>query len=183
MNTSNVSNKQSIASALDEAVSEVNQYVQSLDEASFERAPEGKWNAGQQLDHLLRAIQPLNLAYRLPHFVLKTVFGVANRPSKTYDGLVEKYESRLAQGGRASGRFIPKPIPYTKKYSLISDYAKQKDKLIKRIQQYDESALDHYILPHPLLGKLTLREMLFFTIHHNFHHLSLIKKYSQVSVK
>ena len=179
MNSLNVSTKESIATALDEAVAEVNQYVQSLDESSFERAPEGKWNAGQQLDHLLRSMQPLNLAYRLPHFVLKTVFGVANRPSKTYDGLVEKYESRLALGGRASGRYIPKPIAYSKKISLIGNYEKQKNKLIRRIQQYDEAALDHYILPHPLLGKLTLREMLFFTIHHNFHHLNLIRKYSQ----
>src|SRR5690349_16302690 len=122
MNTATVSNRQSIASALDEAVAEVNQYIQSLDESSFERAPVGKWNAGQQLDHLLRSIQPLNIAYRLPHFVLKTVFGVANRQSKTYDGLVEKYESRLAQGGGASGRYIPKPIAYSKKISLISDY-------------------------------------------------------------
>jgi len=179
MNTSNVSNKQSIATALDEAVAEVNQYVQSLDESSFGRAPEGKWNAGQQLDHLLRSIQPLNLAYRLPDFALKIMFGKANRPSKTYQGLVEKYESKLALGGRASGRFIPKTIPYSNRPLLIRRYEKEKNKLVKCIQQYDEDALDQYILPHPLLVKLTLREMLFFTIHHNFHHLNLIRKYSQ----
>ena len=64
---------------------------------------------------------------------------------------------------------------------LIRRYEKEKNKLIKRVQQYDENALDHYILPHPLLGKLTMREMLFFTIHHNFHHLHLIRKYSQAN--
>jgi hypothetical protein len=181
MNNSNVSNRQSIATALDEAVAEVNQYVQTLDESSFERAPVGKWNAGQHLDHLLRSMQPLNLAYRLPHFALKMMFGVTNRPSKTYQGLVEKYESKLAMGGGARGRFIPKPIPYSNRPTLIHQYEKEKNKLIKRIQQYDEGALDHYILPHPLLGKLTLREMLFFTIHHNFHHLNLIRKYSQAN--
>ena len=35
--------------------------------------------------------------------------------------------------------------------------------------------LDKYVLPHPLLGKVTLREMLYFTIHHNEHHLELLK--------
>jgi len=49
---------------------------------------------------------------------------------------------------------------------------------VKKIKNYNEANLDKYIIPHPLLGKLTLREMLFFTIHHNEHHLDLIKKYS-----
>jgi hypothetical protein len=30
--------------------------------------------------------------------------------------------------------------------------------------------LDLLILPHPLLGKLTLREMLYFTLYHVEHH-------------
>jgi len=179
MNEILISGKQSIATALDNVVSEVNHFVEGLDETAFERAPEGKWNAGQQLDHLLRSIQPLNLAYRLPSFVLKMMFGVTNRPSKSYEGLVEKYKSRLAAGGGATGRFIPKPIPFSEKRKLIDQYAKQKQKLITKIESYDENALDHYILPHPLLGKLTLREMLFFTIYHNIHHLQLIRKYSQ----
>ena len=176
-----ISDKQSISAALDNAVNDVNQFVVKLDEAAFERAPEGKWNAGQQLDHLLRSIQPLNLAYNLPTFVLKMMFGTANRPSKTYQALVEKYESRLAKGGGATGRFIPKSIPFSEKQKLIEHYEKQKRKLVKKINAYNEIALDHYILPHPLLGKLTLREMLFFTIHHNVHHLKLIRKYSEAT--
>jgi hypothetical protein len=31
-----------------------------------------------------------------------------------------------------------------------------------------------YRLPHPLLGKLTVREMLFFTVYHNAHHLDQV---------
>jgi uncharacterized damage-inducible protein DinB len=31
--------------------------------------------------------------------------------------------------------------------------------------------LDRLRLPHPALGKLTVREMLFFTIYHNIHHV------------
>ena len=181
MNETQISDRQSIATALDSVVNEVNHFVDQLDEKAFERAPEGKWNAGQQLDHLLRSIEPLNLAYWLPTFVLKLIFGTANRPSKTYEELVEKYESRLAQGGGATGRFIPRPIPFAEKQKLIEQYENQKKKLIKKINAYNENALDHYILPHPLLGKLTLREMLFFTIHHNVHHLALIRKYSQAA--
>jgi hypothetical protein len=181
MSSDIISNRESIAAALNDAVNKVNHFVDRLDESSFGRAPEGKWNAGQQLNHLLRSIQPLNLAYRLPQFTLKVMFGTSNRPSRTYDGLVEKYESKLALGAKASGRFIPKAIPYLEKVQLINAYEKQKQKLIKRVSIYDEKALDQYVLPHPLLGKLTLREMLFFTIHHNTHHLNLIRKYSKAN--
>ena len=34
----------------------------------------------------------------------------------------------------------------------------------------DEEDLDNYILPHPLIGKTTIREMLYFTIYHVQHH-------------
>ncbi len=43
-------------------------------------------------------------------------------------------------------------------------------KLCKRMNKYSEEELDKYILPHPLMGKVTLREMLYFTIYHVQHH-------------
>ena len=39
-----------------------------------------------------------------------------------------------------------------------------------------EKDLDKYILPHPLLGRMPLREMLFFTIYHTQHHTNSIKE-------
>ncbi len=41
---------------------------------------------------------------------------------------------------------------------------------MKRVDSFSEAQLDALILPHPLLGKLTLREMLYFTIYHVQHH-------------
>ena len=177
MNYELISGKESIVAALDDAVEEVNAYVTSLGQPEFDFAPNGKWNAGQQLDHLVRSIKPLNLAYSLPLFLLKMKFGIANRPSKTFAGLVEKYEAKLSSGGAASGRFIPKPVDYSNKEKLCNQYRMEKDRLLKKIKNFDEHNLDKFILPHPLLGKLTLREMLFFTIHHNKHHLNLMRKY------
>ena len=50
--------------------------------------------------------------------------------------------------------------------------------LILAIIKNEIKDLDVYILPHPLLGKVTLREMLYFTIHHNEHHLELLQNRS-----
>jgi len=35
------------------------------------------------------------------------------------------------------------------------------------------------LLPHPLLGKVTVREMLYFTIHHVQHHHALVERDSR----
>lgn len=168
-------NKTQIIAALNEKVNAFNNYIAPLDKEMFEATPGGKWSAGQNLDHLIRSIRPLQLAYTLPGFALRILFGKTNRPSRSYDELVTKYKTKLAAGGRASGPFIPPAISFDKKELLLKKYEEQKQKLIAKIEKQDEKKLDEYILPHPLLGRVTLREMLYFTIHHNVHHLELLK--------
>ncbi|HEY5967522.1 MAG TPA: DinB family protein [Chitinophagaceae bacterium] len=170
-----IQTKPQIISALNENVDAFNNYIAPLTKEQFEVSPNGKWSAGQNLDHLIRAIKPLQLAYGLPKFALRILFGKTNRPSKTYDELVARYKAKLAAGGRASGPFIPPFISFAKKDELIKKYAEQKQKLILKIEKQNEKDLDVYILPHPLLGKVTLREMLYFTIHHNKHHLETVR--------
>ena len=171
-----IQDKSQIIAALHEKVDAFNEYIEPLNKEQFESTPNGKWSAGQNLDHLIRAIKPLQLAYGLPKIALLILFGRTNRPSKTFDELVTKYKTKLAAGGKASGPFIPPVIKIEKKVELIRKYREQKQKLIAKIEIQKEKDLDTYILPHPLLGKVTLREMLFFTIHHNEHHLELLKK-------
>jgi hypothetical protein len=170
-----IHNKQEIIAGLDEKINAFNGYAKQLNKEQFETMPANKWSAGQNLDHLIRAIKPLQLAYSLPKFMLRMMFGKANRPSKTYDELVAKYKAKLAAGGKASGPFIPPVITFDTKEKLINRYISQKEKLNKKIEKQSETDLDKYILPHPLLGKVTMREMLFFTIYHNEHHLNLLK--------
>ena len=169
-----IHDKPQIISALTEKVDDFNNYILPLKKEDFEATPNGKWSAGQNLDHLIRSIKPLQLAYSLPKFALIILFGKTNRPSRTYDEVVTKYKTKLASGGRASGPFIPPAIKFAKKDELLKKYAEQKQKLISKIEKQSEADLDKYILPHPLLGKVTLREMLYFTIHHNEHHLNLL---------
>lgn len=167
--------KPQLISALNEKIDAFNNYIESLSKEQFEETRNGKWSAGQNLDHLIRSIKPLQLAYRLPKFALLILFGKTNRPSRTYEEVVTKYKTKLTAGGKASGPFIPPFIGFEKKEALIRKYKHQKQKLIAKVERQAEIDLDTYILPHPLLGKVTLREMLFFTIHHNEHHLELLK--------
>ncbi len=144
--------------------------IVALSDSDFTFAPPGKWTAGQQLDHILRAVSPLTKILALPKFLIKLIFGRANRPSKDYEGLVKKYHTKLESGGKATGRFIPAMVEPKQKEILRNKLLHAVAQLIKNIDAYSEQQLDTYILPHPLLGKLTLREMMYFTIYHVEHH-------------
>jgi hypothetical protein len=153
------------------------EYINTLNENDFLYAPEAKWTAGQQLDHIHRSTSPVLLALSLPKFMLKLLFGKSNRPSKTYDALIEKYNNALTKGGKASGRFIPKAVGFNDKQRLITALTKTINQLSSKTENLTELELDTYILPHPLLGKLTLREMLYFTAYHVKHHHDLTINY------
>lgn len=144
--------------------------LQRVSDIDFSKSVNQKWTAGQQLDHIIKSVAPVNQAFSIPEFVLKLSFGKANRPSRTYDQLVEKYRRKLTEGGRARGRFIPAPVSASQRVALINKLEKLTASLSKRIEGFSEEQLDLLILPHPLLGKLTLREMVYFTIYHVGHH-------------
>lgn len=157
------------------------QYIDGLTEEEFLRSVNNKWTAGQQTEHLLRSVKPLSQGLQLPRFLFRLFFGKPNRPGRTYTQLVAKYHLKLQAGGRASGAFIPKDVSFSQKQSLLSALNNQVHKLQVRLTRYDEKDLDQYLIPHPLLGKLTIREMMYFTIYHVIHHQRNIQEMLQPS--
>ncbi len=151
-------------------------YIRSLNDEDLIYAYPEKWSAGQQLDHILRALKPLNTLLILPPFLLKFIFGKANRPSRSYRELVAKYTTKLTAGGRATGRFVPEKINASHRAELLRKVERGSARLSQRIAAYSETEMDKVILPHPLLGKVTLREMMYFTIYHVEHHQCLIAR-------
>jgi hypothetical protein len=143
--------------------------IQSLNDGQLLIASPGKWNAVQLLDHIVKSVSPVSLALGLPAFLLRLIFGTANRKSRSYEELVARYHDKLKAGGRASGRFVPPPKTDSVE-KLSANLSKVVQALARRIDRFSETQLDQLILPHPLLGKLTLREMLYFTIYHVQHH-------------
>lgn len=136
----------------------------------------GKWSPAQQLDHILRAVGPVNMALGLPKWFLRLAFGKPNRIARTYDALVQRYLEKLDAGGRASGRFVPPDTPDRSVERMSNDLRRLVDTLGRRVNRWSEHDLDATLLPHPLLGKLTLREMLYFTIYHVQHHQRLVER-------
>lgn len=135
----------------------------------------GKWSPAEHLEHIRKSIKPLAMGLGLPKLVIATVAGKAKRPSVSYDEVVANYKSKLSAGAVATGAYVPKteiykPIELTAKTNaVLADLA-------NKINSWKEEDLDKYNLPHPLLGKITVREMLYFTIYHVQHHAMLLKR-------
>ena len=136
----------------------------------------GKWSPAQQLDHILRSVRPVNMALLVPKWFMRLAYGKPNRTARSFDELVQRYQEKLAKGGRASGRFVPPPSPSRSVEQMSADLRKVLDTLTKRVNSWSENDLDTALLPHPLLGKLTVREMLYFTLYHAQHHQQLVER-------
>lgn len=163
--------KAAIIAELNSKYGAFSDFVKTMSEDDFMFSLNGeKWTAGQQIDHLCRSVEPLNKGLRAPDFALKAMFGKADHPSSSYDELVARYQDELASGGTASAPFRPEDIPFSRKDELVATLTDLVSKLCSKIEKYDEGKLDILVLPHPLIGKLTMREMFYFTIYHAEHH-------------
>jgi hypothetical protein len=163
-------NKQEIAGKLTGNHQKFADFIAGLTEQDFMFAPVEKWSAGQQIEHIIRGVSPLATALTLPKFAPRLLFGKADHDSVDYETVVKNYHARLAAGGKASGRFIPPEVGFKERENLRDKLSKTVADLVKRMEKFTEAQLDEYVLPHPLLGKLTIREMLYFTIYHVEHH-------------
>ena len=165
-----------ITSALTARFAEAGTWFAGRPDASFDYAPPERWTEGQHLDHLILSAKPLNLALRLPRIALRLKFGTAKAPGESMEALAARYEATLAAGGKASGRFVPPAIALEDKPRLLKALRHEGERLVEVAGTWSEQDLDKYVLPHPLLGDLTVRGMLFFTYHHMGHHLETLRR-------
>ncbi|NJN33276.1 MAG: DinB family protein [Saprospiraceae bacterium] len=127
------------------------------------------------MEHLIVSVKGIAGALKDPSVLRQ--FGSADRPSLSFEVLKERYETGLA-AKKAVG------MPYQQlntegvKSQVLSNFESINHKLLTRAEALSESDFDILQLPHPLLGVLTLREMLFFTAFHTRHHLDIISNIS-----
>ncbi len=173
--------KTEIITASENIFKQLSNACNGFDELLFFKRPPNKWSGAENLQHLIISTNMTTLAYALPRFVVRWMAGKPNRNSKTFEEVKNKYYTKLSEGGRASGRFIPKPIEIKYgKQRLVDNWNTCTAKFIKALdKKRTEKDLDNYLVKHPLLGRITLRELCYFTIFHTEHHLQSIQNHLQ----
>lgn len=171
--------KKDILSALTWEATAVAHFFAEIDNGRFFMAPTGVWSPAENLVHLIQSSRPVVLALNLPKLLLRLRFGTTQRPSKTVAQVRETYLTYAQSDNfQASGTYLPKVPNSTpeQKRNILGKWGKVCAALLTAIRQWDENALDQYLLPHPLMGKMSVREILFFTLYHNMHHVNDVQR-------
>ena len=148
--------------------------------AFFARPAPDIWAAADQVRHLTKSIRAVTKGLALPRLVLVVCFGWSRGAKRAFEDLRTRYKAALANGAGA-GRFAPRPLPSSEatdasRARVMAQHAEAVEAFAARIASWPDPALDHYRLPHPILGKLTLREMAQFTLLHNVHHVAVAER-------
>lgn len=169
-----------LIAALERQTAETERFLGTLSTDVF-LAPQGDaWSPAEHVRHLLKSIAPVVRALGLPRPLLGLLFGVARTESRSFEKMRTDYLETLSRGGTA-GKFTPSKevVPDDReayRRRVMASFRTVSEDLARAVALWDERALSRYRLPHPLLGKLTVREMLLFTLYHGEHHVSRVRQ-------
>jgi hypothetical protein len=133
------------------------------------------WSPADHVRHLTKVMRALTRGLLLARFKLVLRFGLTFRASRTYDQIRETYLARLP-AFTGPNPFAAKTVDALEdadawRNNVMMQYDATLNELTGAIAKWSERALDRLRLPHMLIGKLTVREMLLFVLYHNLHHI------------
>lgn len=174
--------REDILGALMTAETEVADFFTSLTSEELALRTGTAWTALEQFDHLNTAVSVVTKGFAAPKLLLRLRFGRSKQPGRSYVDLRDAYRARLAAGGRAPGRFVPTAVDLngvsieSRRDDLAERWRRRNLRLRDAVGSWSEKQLDTIRLPHPLLGTITAREMLYFAVYHAEHHVAATKK-------
>jgi hypothetical protein len=168
-----------IAHALRRLCLESERYWHGMTAEEFAARIGGAWSPADNVRHLTKAVRPVVMAMRLPRFVLRMRFGSSSAVSRSYEQIASAYRDALQKGGTA-GRYAPAPETWTEaseyRSRVLADHRRAVHGLATEVTAWEHRHIDALCLPHPLLGRLTVREMLLWTLCHNMHHVLVVAR-------
>jgi hypothetical protein len=171
-----------LAATLAAAEVDVANFFRSLSPDELVLRVESAWTAAEQLAHLNTTVSAVAKGFAASRLLLRIRYGRARSPGRGHIALRDHYRTLLARGGRANGPFVPARLDLAPaqieehRESLLARWGRVNARLQKALESWDDKHLDTIRLPHPLLGKISAREMIYFTVYHSEHHVIATKK-------
>lgn len=177
-------NKFQILNHAENTIEDILKQCYQMDEHLFFYKSE-QWSVAENLEHLCLSLHRSWLGLFAPKFLLKWKFGKPTHKSLTYEELIEVYYNKLENGFEQDKRYDPvvKKEKDTKG-KLISRFEQITKKYLDQIRYYwEDENMDDYQVPHPLLGMITIRELMYFNLFHNTHHYKTIRSRKNEAVE
>ena len=174
--------KTEIFNQLDTHYQFFNDYLAGLTTSQYVFSYQGKWDASQQLQHIIQSVKPLVKVFGMPPTMVLQAFGKSERDNWSYEVLKAEYLEKLKAGGKAPSQFLPAASSTDQRTEKLATLASLVNALKTRIANFEEADLESLHIPHPLLGNLTMKEMLYNCIYHVQHHQAQIAGYLEKKV-
>jgi len=174
--------KEAIAQLIENKYGALLHWLEQQPDQLWETGPKGKWTTGQHTMHILQSLEILNKALSLPKFFLRFKYGKTNRDLRDYDTIIQRYEERLKDAkGKTFKASQNMKVPKLEDKSYLLDRVQvEHKKLSYKTRHISDKNLDTVVLPHPLMGKMPVREILMWSAHHAAHHnKTLLDNYSK----
>ena len=145
----------------------------------FRRKP-GEWAAIDDLRHLVRVNAAVVRGLGYPALLLRLRFGRPAREPWSYGRLTTLYDALLRTGVKSLQTYEPRSGVVADRGAyrerVLGQWRSVKGELLDAVGRLSERRADRISLPHPGLGVLSGREMLYFVIHHDLHHLEVARR-------
>jgi uncharacterized damage-inducible protein DinB len=169
-----------ISAAMSEQHQTFATFLRALPLETFLSPLQGTWSPLQHLQHLMASERPFTQGLETNRF--KPLETPAT--SRTYAEVVAAYQAALESappGLLTNNPFSPPEYAgldalETTRGLALSEWHTSGEGLVAALTQYDDASLDALQGRHPLLGWMSLREMLFFMTHHISHHQAVLER-------
>lgn len=136
-----------------------------------------KWTIAGHLYHLIKSTKAVSKGLLMPKIGLRTMFGKNKRPERSYKEMVDKYKTTLATTNlKAPSEYEATAGRTFERSALIKRFQRELQDFIQALKKWKEDDMSTYIMPHPAMGKCTIREFVYFTTLHTHHHLDILKE-------
>lgn len=163
--------KTELVSSLRDVTRKVESYYNSLPPELFFHDGLGGWSPAQNLSHITFIANLAVYLLKLPRFIF-FVFGKQNH-QRDFKTLLADYigsKTPIYIGPLEPASIQPPPNAKQLIHEMVSDWVKVSMELASQLDTIPENDFDQYSLPHPSMGMLSYREMMYVFIIHPIHH-------------
>ena len=157
--------------ALAKAFSEVEALFAQVNDTKINFKPTEKWSFGEEMVHLIMSTNGTALVLASPDERLLP----SDHASRGYDAIVDEYKTKLRLNPTIGQSIADKAGKTYKGEELKASFTRAAQNTLLALKYWDEAKADQWMVwKHPLLGKMTAREMVYFTVYHTRHHLATL---------
>lgn len=139
-----------------------------FNDKDFYKSIDKKWSPAEHMRHLTFSAKVVNKGLKAPKLLLALRFGISLGRPKSYKKIVKAYQNATFP---ATTGFEPRMKSNSTKSKEIEDFLVAHQNIVDSVyNNWSEMQLNRYQLKHPVLGKISVREFMYFMIHHVVHH-------------